>query len=141
VISDRDVWAAAFLAVLLSWLPAQARGPTVEARIITCYDGDTCTVDRDILPGRDRVRLRNADAPEIKGKCPSEKALAQRARSFALQLVGKVVTLNDVKVDKYARRVDAYVIMPDGRDLGRVLIAAGLARPYSGGKRAGWCGS
>jgi len=96
--------------------------------------------DRDVLPGRDRVRLRNADTPEIKGKCASEKALAQQARSFALQLVGKVVTLEDVKVDKYARRVDAYVIMPDGRDLGRALIAAGLARPYSGGKRAGWCG-
>jgi endonuclease YncB( thermonuclease family) len=44
-----------------------------------------------------------------------------------LQLIGKVVTLGDVKVDKYARRVDAYVTMPDGRDLGRALIAAGLA--------------
>lgn len=119
--------------------PAQAHGLTVEARVLACYDGDTCTVDRDILPGRNRVRLRNADAPEIKGKRAAERQLAQQARAFALQLVGKVVTLDDVKVDKYARRVDAYVIMPDGRDLGRALIAAGLARPYSGGKRAGWC--
>jgi uncharacterized protein YeaC (DUF1315 family) len=55
------------------------------------------------------------------GKCPSEKQLAQQARELSLQLVGKVVTLDDVKVDKYARRVDAYVIMPDGRDLGRAL--------------------
>lgn len=106
-------------------------------RVIACHDGDTCTVNRDILPGRDRVRLRNADAPEIKGKCAAEKQMAQQARFFALQLVSKVVTL--VKVDKYARRVDAYVTMPDGRDLGRAPIAAGLARPYSGGKRAGWC--
>jgi micrococcal nuclease len=125
--------------VLLICTAAQAHGPTVTARVLACYDGDTCTVDRDILPGRDRVRLRNADTPEIKGKCAAEKHLAQQARAFALQLVGKVVTLGDVKVDKYARRVDAYVIMPDGRDLGQALIAAGLARPYSGGKRAGWC--
>ena len=48
--------------------------------------------------------------------------------------------LEDVKVDKYARRVDAYVVMPDGRDLGQVLIAAGLARPYDQGRRTGWCG-
>ena len=45
-----------------------------------------------------------------------------------------------MKTDKYPRRVDAYVTMPDGRDLGLALIAAGLARPYSGGHRAGWGG-
>jgi endonuclease YncB( thermonuclease family) len=112
----------------------QAHGPSVEARFDACYDGDTCTVDLYILPGRNRVWLRNADAPEIKGKCLSEKQLAQQARKFSLQLVGKTVTLDDVKADKYARRVDAYVTMPD-RDLVRAPIAAGLARPYSGSKR------
>jgi micrococcal nuclease len=138
---------AAFLAVgaicLTLCPPAQAHGLTVTARVLACYDGDTCTVDRDILPGRDRVRLRNADTPEIKGKCRAERELAQRARDFSQQLVGQAVTLEDVKVDKYARRVDAYVVMPDGSDLGLglALIAAGLARPYSGGKRAGWCGA
>jgi endonuclease YncB( thermonuclease family) len=130
----------AFFAVWLGCLPAQGHSPTIEARIIACYDGDTCTVDRDVLPGRDRVRLRNADTAEIKGHCPAEKRLAQQAKAFSSQLVGAIVILKDVKVDKYARRVDAYVIMPDGRDLGQALISAGLARPYSGGKRAGWCG-
>ena len=67
--------------VLLICTAAQAHGLTVTARVLACYDGDTCTVDRDILPGRDRVRLRNADTPEIKGKCASEKqdALARTA--------------------------------------------------------------
>jgi micrococcal nuclease len=27
----------------------------------------------------------------------------------------------------------------DGRDVGRVLIAEGLAVPYSGGRRIDWC--
>ena len=58
------------------------------ARVVSCYDGDTCTVDRYVLPGRNRVRLRNADTPEIEGKCAAEKRLAQRARAFSLQLVG-----------------------------------------------------
>jgi hypothetical protein len=32
-----------FFALLLCSLPALAYGPTVQARIIACYDGDTCT--------------------------------------------------------------------------------------------------
>jgi endonuclease YncB( thermonuclease family) len=31
------------------------------------------------------------------------------------------------------------VHLPDGRDLGNVVVAAGLARPYTGGPRGGWC--
>jgi endonuclease YncB( thermonuclease family) len=34
------------------------------------------------------------------------------------------------------KHIDAYVSI-DGRDLGEALIAAGLGRPYAGGKRAG----
>jgi micrococcal nuclease len=49
------------------------------------------------------------------------------------------LVLDDVKIDKYARRVDAYLLMPNGRDLGQALIAAGLARPYDAGRREGWC--
>ena len=86
-----------------------------------------------------RVRLRNADTVEIKAYCEAEKRLALQAKAFTSQLVASV-KLKDVKPDKYAKRVDAYVTMPAGRDLGQALIAAGLARPYSGGNRAGWCG-
>ena len=42
--------------------------------------------------------------------------------------------MEDIKTDKYSRRVDAYVRMPDGRDLGLALIAAGLARAGWGGR-------
>src|SRR5262245_49906858 len=34
-------------------------------RIGDCCDGDTCTLDRDVLPGRNRVRVRGADTPKI----------------------------------------------------------------------------
>src|SRR5262249_39609615 len=93
-------------------------------------DGATSTVAHEILPGRDRVRVRSADAPEIKAHCACEKRLALAAKQFTTsRLVGQVVLLEDVREDKYPKRVDAYVIMPDGRDLGEALISAGLARP------------
>jgi endonuclease YncB( thermonuclease family) len=59
---------------------------------------------------------------------------AMMARDYPRSLVvGQVVRLTAVHPDKYDKRVDAYVQLPDGRDLGDALIAAGLARPYSGG--------
>ena len=33
-----------------------------------------------------------------------------------MQLIGGVITLKDAKEDKYARRTDAFVVTPDGRD-------------------------
>jgi endonuclease YncB( thermonuclease family) len=72
--------------------------------------------------------------------CPEEIKQVTMARDYTRSLVvGQVVTLTAVQPDKYDKRVDAYLRLPDGRDLGDALIAAGLARPYSGGHRAGWC--
>jgi micrococcal nuclease len=122
----------------LACASAMAAEP-VAVKVLSCYDGDTCILDRDILPGRDRVRPSNADTPEIEGKCPGEIRQAIMARDYTRSLVvGRVVTLTAVRPDKYPKRVDAYVSI-DGRDLGDALIAAGLARPYSGGHRDGWC--
>jgi endonuclease YncB( thermonuclease family) len=105
--------------------------------VLSCYDGDTCILDREILPGRDRVRLSNADTPE--GKCLWEIKRAIEARDYTrAMVVGKVVSLTAVQPDKYRKRVDAYVSI-DGCDLGDALIAAGLPRPYAGGHRDGWC--
>jgi endonuclease YncB( thermonuclease family) len=109
------------------------------AKVLSCYDGDTCILDREILPGRDRVRLSNADTPEIKGKCLWEIKRAIEARNYTRSMVvGRTVALTAIESDKYGKRIDAYVSI-DGRDLGDALIAAGLARPYSGGHRDGWC--
>jgi len=121
-------------------LSAFAQGSSVLARVISCYDGDTCTLDRDILPGRNRVHVRGADAPEIPARCAAEERLAQAAKEFtSSRLVGRNVLLIDVREGKSPQGVDAYVRMPDGRDLGWALISAGLARRYDGGKRQSWC--
>ncbi len=116
----------------------------VPAVVDYIFDGDTFSAG--VMLGADveitvRVRLINVDTPEMNGKCVAEKIMAQNARDLLATLIprGTVVELKNIKDDKYLGRINANVILPDGRDVGRVMIDSGLARPYSGGKRAPWC--
>lgn len=116
----------------------------VPAVVDYIFDGDTFSagvkLDADVEITV-RVRLINVDTPEMNGKCVAEKVMAQNARDLLSTLIprGTVVELENIKDDKYLGRINANVILPDGRDVGRVMIDSGLARPYSGGKRAPWC--
>ena len=108
------------------------------------FDGDTFAAVAHINNETDanvRVRLINVYTPEINGKCESEitKANAARARLMKLVPRGTVVELKNIRDDKYIGRIDANVILPDGRDVGKVLINEKLGRPYNGGRRASWC--
>ncbi len=108
------------------------------------FDGDTFAayvlLDDDIRISV-RVRIMNIDTAEIHGQCEYEINLALRARDRLAQLipVGSTVELTGIKDDKYLGRIDAYVIMPDGRDVGDVMVSENLARRYAGGRRASWC--
>ncbi len=151
----RPRWrAAAFaLAALLGgWLAQTAFGETLTGpltgRVVEVIDGDTLAVrvriwlDNDVTT---RVRLDGIDAPELRGACPEERKLARRAAAFLAARLsadaqgGPAVRLHDVRYGKYARRVVARVETLAGEDLGAALLAAGLARPYDGGRRASWC--
>jgi endonuclease YncB( thermonuclease family) len=48
------------------------------------------------------------------------------------------VTIDNVRPDKYGDRVLATVKVK-GRDLGQLLVEAGLARVYHGETRVRWC--
>jgi endonuclease YncB( thermonuclease family) len=50
------------------------------------------------------------------------------------------VALTDIRFGKYARRVVARVSAGGVPDIAEGLLARGLARPYDGGRRSGWCG-
>lgn len=115
----------AFLALVLS----VTDGDTFKARITVWDNVDVVTA----------VRLRGIDTPEIKGKCPAEKAtaLAAKARLSELLSAGPV-TLLHVEPDKYFGRVDADVSV-NGSSVAGILVQEGLARPYTGGARASWC--
>lgn len=135
------VW---LVAVLLMFVCGVANA--VPARVGYIVDGDTFAARvllQDDIEISVRVRLRNVDTPELHGQCIDEIIMANIARDRLSQLipVGSIVELKNVKDDKYLGRIDANVIMPDGRDAGDVLVAEKLGRPYSGGRRTGWCDS
>lgn len=143
-------WGIVISGVVMLAVPAcateQPTPPMVidaNADVIKVYDGDTITVDAHPWPGisiRTGVRVRGIDTPEIRGKCEGEKAAARVARDRMAKLAGAAVRLENVGKGKYAGRVVADVITAAGDNAGQVLINEGLARPYDGGKRQGWCG-
>ena len=116
----------------------------VPARVDYIFDGDTFSAQVALEPDVNvtvRVRLINIDTPEMNGKCVLEKQMAVRARDVLSALIprGTVVELDNIKDDKYLGRINANVFLPDGRDVGLILIDSGLGRPYKGGKRKSWC--
>ncbi|MCW5771414.1 MAG: nuclease [Rhodospirillaceae bacterium] len=117
-------------------------GP-ITARLLRVVDGDTIEVLAGIWPDHyveARVRIAGIDAPELRGRCAAEveRALAAKERVSALLAAGRL-QLRDVHYGKYAGRVVARVLTEDGRDVAALLLADKLARPYGGGRRAGWC--
>lgn len=117
-------------------------GP-VPAELIKVIDGDTITVRAYVWLGTSvetSVRLAGIDTPELLGACRAEreKAVAARDRLIAL-LQGRSLRLRDITYDKYGGRVVARIETDRGTDVSAALLAAGLARSYGGGGKAGWC--
>ncbi len=117
-------------------------GP-VPARVVSVTDGDTVLVRARIWLGQDvetRIRLEGVDTPEMKARCAKERRLAIKARDFVKRRIGgRTVDLFHIQYGKYAGRVVARIRDADG-DLSKAIIAAGLGRPYDGGRRRSWCG-
>lgn len=141
--------------ILLSLLAAPAAvaqqviaGP-IEAEILRVIDGDTVDVRAHIWPGHSvqtRVRLAGIDAPEIRRvACEAEREAGHAARVFVENLLqpggtsGTRVHIRNVHLGSFAGRVIAAMDLPDGRDLGSVLLEEGLVTPYDA--RGGWCPS
>jgi endonuclease YncB( thermonuclease family) len=92
-----------------------------------------------VIGGSERIRLPNIDAPETgdRARCAAEREAGAAATAFVRAAVaGKPVVLRRIGLDRYGRTL-AYVRV-DGRDLGDAVIAAGLARRWSG-RRHAWC--
>lgn len=109
-------------------------------RIYQVIDGDTARI---WCPGRGSMsaRFTGFDAPDLfSPSCVSELAAAVQAK-WALRLAiwqaGKVTMVRE-GTDRYGRALVAAFL--DGEPLARRMIAAGDARRYDGGRRAGWCG-
>lgn len=102
-------------------------------------DGDTI-----VMLSGETVRVENVDTPELSCECPSECRRALAAFSFTRDAVAGGVTVHRrmtrdgrLSPDRYGRTIGR-VELPDGRDLGELLIARGLGRPWEGRRRS-WC--
>ena len=130
------------LLCLLSFsVTAKDYGNATVSEVTSIYDADTFRVNlsgyRPIIG--ERVRVLGVDAPEIRGKCQSEKIKAREAKQYTVQALrsAKAIELRNIQRGKYFRILaDVYV---DGKNLADGLIKAGHARSYDGGKRLGWC--
>lgn len=113
------------------------------SEITSIYDADTFRANiagwPEIVGKRMSIRINGVDAPEIRGKCQAEKIAARKAKQHTVSMLrnAKRIELRNVKRGKYFRLLaDVYA---DGRSVASELITAGLARPYAGGTRGGWC--
>ena len=133
-----------FLSLCLSFLlvlSACADGsvPALQGVVTWVYDGDTLNVD-----SVGKVRLLGIDSPEKehssrdlylteKGvSAAKQRQIYQAAKAFNIkQVKGQKVslTLDDPPRDRHGRLL-AYVHLPDGRLLNRILVEQGLAVVY-----------
>jgi micrococcal nuclease len=137
-----------YLTLVLLVQPAYSKsfGNYEGAVYLKNYDGDTVRFNLPGYPpivGNDiRVRVNGIDTPEIKGKCEKEKYEAQQARDMVTDILkdAKKITLNNMKRGKYFR-IAADIIV-DGESLADLLVEAGMAVKYDGGKKKKvWCDS
>ncbi len=98
-------------------------------------DGDTLAF------GREHVRIANLDAPDIgsHARCALERQRGQAARRYARALVREaqdIAVVGRQGEDRYGRTLAR--VQLDGRDFGRLMIAAGHGRPWRG-RSSDWC--
>ncbi|MDP2357711.1 MAG: thermonuclease family protein [Beijerinckiaceae bacterium] len=129
--------------------PRRMAGP-YRAEAIRVVDGDTFEARLRIWFNQEvtvLIRLEGVDAPEMKGRCPQERRLAQDARdALTAILTSGAVTVRDLHADKYNGRAVARALVTDGSgfdgdDVGDLLLAGGYARAYDGRARLPWCGA
>jgi len=109
-----------------------------EAEIVRWVDGDT--VDLRVSLGfgitrADRFRLYGIDTPE-RGQPGHGEATAF---CMGAAPVGSLVTIRslkpDLRQDKYGRWLAEITPITSATTVNEALVAAGLARPYLGGKK------
>jgi micrococcal nuclease len=100
-------------------------------RVNCVVDGDTFWLNGE------KIRIADIDAPEMGGACLEErqKSAASAARLAELLSSG-VIELQRQGKDFHKRTLA--IVLVGGQNVGSVLIAEDLARPWKG-KRENWC--
>jgi micrococcal nuclease len=117
---------ALVVALVVAWQRRDDEPAGRSGHVTHVVDGDTLDV------GRERVRVLGIDAPER-----DECGYAAASRAASALALGRVVRLEpdptQASRDRFGRTL-AYVRLPDGRDLGEVLLRRGHARTFVVGR-------
>ncbi|MBT3921976.1 MAG: thermonuclease family protein [Nitrospina sp.] len=131
--------------LLPSYSLAESFGDFQGAIYVGNYDGDTVTFNlpglHPIIGEKISIRVNGIDTPEIRGKCEKEKYDAKQAKEVVADILkdAEQIILKNMERGKYFR-IAADVIV-DGENLADVVIEAGVAVRYDGGKKTHkWCG-
>ncbi|UWQ77428.1 thermonuclease family protein [Leisingera sp. M658] len=126
---------AALAGLLVTIGTASATAGTLRPEQIRVIDGDTIEVDGQ------SYRLVGYDTPETYfAQCDFELALGTAATERLENLIagGPLIELKKMPgLDRYNRKLGRLFV--GRRNVSEILISENLARPYSGGRRAGWC--
>ena len=134
--------------LLLLFLPALSfskdYGDYQGAVYVSNYDGDTIKFDlpglHPIIGKKINIRVNGIDTPEIRGKCEQEKYSAEQAREMVADILkdAEKIDLKNMERGEYFRI--AADVFADGESLAEMLVEAGMAIRYSGGKKThNWC--
>lgn len=130
---------------------------SMEAKVISVYDGDTYTAavklplqkvipnskcngcgtqdNIELAPIAFKCRISGIDTPELRTRDANEKKYAKLARMRTRELIlEKIVTINCYGFDKYGRLLTS-VFEPASGDVGLTLIGENLAVGYEGKKK------
>ena len=126
-----------------------SHGEQFTAKYLTCYDGDTCTINliKNAVTGDKvlaffgdsvKIRLAGIDTPEMRGKCAKEKKLAIKARDYLNYILdnAKMLIVDMQERDAFGRYL-AHVYA-DNVDINNLMLTTGYARLEQAGYHD-WC--
>ena len=135
------LWLYVFLTLAVLMALADLRAPYLGVET-SCgagyvYDGDT--IEMLCKGEKTTARLLGFDAPETKSpRCASEAEWGHRATERLRMLANQPdVALFRQGFDKYGREL--VLMQVGGVNVAQIMIEAGLAVSYDGGKRRDWC--
>jgi len=120
----------------------------IDVRVVSVYDGDTCTVLYKIANGivKINIRILDVDTPEVKVRVKEKTELmllemkaGAHVRDKVEPLInGKILKAKFVKWDAYGGRIDGELYLPSGQTLAEYLIYKKYGKPYKGRKKESW---
>lgn len=120
----------------IALIAGQAQAENINPSEIYVVDGDTIRI------AGDSWRLVGLDTAETyEPRCDYELALGQAATARLRGLVASGRGVEIIRLpgrDRFDRGLARLFI--GGENIADILIREGLARPYDGGRRLGWCG-